>query len=188
MTMREVRAVVIGLVVVLLGALALAFWRKPAPEFQRVKGYRVEVREKDGDTTRKVSFTVPTNLVARIVRLAPVASFGADVKADWNDHDLTPGEILEAADRSEPGKPGIVELDNGTMEVMSEGPVIDMLFKDDWDKEIRMRLPREIIESISGQKEISPRDLLQRLDELGPGQVVTFRERDKEITITAMPR
>ncbi|MFN2387556.1 MAG: fibronectin type III domain-containing protein [Thermoanaerobaculia bacterium] len=186
--MREVRAVVIGLVVVLLGALALAFWRKPAPEFRRVKGYRVEVREKEGDTTRKVSFTVPSNLVARIVRLAPVGSFGADIDADLDDHDVTPREILEAADRSAPGKPAVLELNNGTMEVMAEGPVIDLFFRDDWDKEIRMRLPREIIESLSGHKEISPRDLLLRLDELGPGQVVTFRERDKEITITAISR
>ena len=186
--MREVRAVVIGLVVVLLGALVLAFWRKPAPEFKRVKGYRVEVREKDGDTTRKVTFTVPSNLVARIVRLTPFSNIGMDINADLNDHDLTPREILDAADRSEPGKPVSVEVDNGTVEVMAEGSVIDLSVKDDWDKEVRLRVPREIIESLSGQKEISPRDVLRRLDELGPGEVVTIRERDKEITITAMPR
>ena len=186
--MREVRAVVIGLLVVLLGALALAFWRKPAPEFKHVKAYRVEFRERDGDTTRKVSFSVPSNLVARIAKLAPVASIGADVEAHWDDHEVTPREILEAADRSEPGKPGIVEVDKGSVEVMAEGSVIEVLIKDDWDKEIRLRVPREIIESLSGHGEMSPRDVLRRLDELGPGEVVTIRERDKEITITAVAR
>ncbi|MBC8646702.1 MAG: hypothetical protein H7X85_06035 [Thermoanaerobaculia bacterium] len=186
--MREVRAVVIGLLVVLLGALALAFWRKPAPEFLRVKAYRVEFRERDGDTTRKVSFSVPSNLVARIAKLAPVASIGADVEAHWDDHEVTPREILEAADRSEPGKPGIVEVEKGSVEVMAEGSVIEVLIKDDWDKEIRLRVPREIIQSLSGHGEMSPRDVLRRLDELGPGEVVTIRERDKEVTITAVAR
>lgn len=186
--MREVRAVVIGLLVVLLGALALAFWRKPAPEFKRVKAYKVEFRERDGDTTRKVSFNVPSNLVARIAKLAPVASIGADIKVDWDDHEVTPRAILEAADRSEPGKPGIVEVDKGSIEVMAEGSVIELLIKDDWDKEVRVRVPREIIESLSGQRDISPRDILRRLDELGPGEVVTIRERDKEVTITAVAR
>jgi len=186
--MREVRAVVLGLIVVLLGAMALAFWRKPAPEFKRVKAYRVQVRERDGDTTRKVTFSVPSNLVARIVRLAPVASMGMDINADWDDEDVTPRKILAAADRSEPGKPGVIDLDRGTMEVAAEGNTLGIVVKDDWDKTIHLRVPREFVESLSGGREISPRDILRRLDELGPGEVVTIRERDKEVTITAEAR
>jgi hypothetical protein len=185
--MREVRAVVLGLIVVLLGAMALAFWRKPAPEFKRIKGYRVEVREREGETTRKVTFTVPSNLVARVVRLAPISRFGMDINAD-SDHELTPREILEAADKSEPGKPTVLKLHRGTVEVGREGNAVDLLFKDDWDKEIRVRVPRELVESLSGHREISPREILRRLDELGPGDVVTIRERDNEITITAEAR
>jgi hypothetical protein len=186
--MREVRAVVMGLVVVLLGAMALAFWRKPAPEFKRIKGYRVEVREREGDSTRKVTFTVPSNLVARIVRLAPISRIGMDINADWKDEDLTPREILDAADKSEPGKPTVLKVQRGTVEVAKSGNVIDLLFKDDWDKEVRLRVPRELVESLSGQREISPREILRKLDELGPGDVVTIRERDKEVTITAEAR
>jgi hypothetical protein len=186
--MKEIRAVVLGLIVVLLGALALAFWRKPAVEFQRIKGYRVEVRERDGDTTRKVSFSVPSNMIARIVRLAPVSSFGVDLHADWDDDEVSPRKILDAADRSEPGKPGLIELDRGSIEVSAQGSVVEVLIKDDWDKEITLRVPREFLETLSGEREISPRDILRRLDELGPGQVVTIRERDKEVTITAEAR
>ena len=122
--MKEIRAVVLGLIVVLLGALVLAFWRKPAVEFQRIKGYRVEVRERDGDTTRKVSFSVPSNMIARIVRLAPVSSFGVDMRANWDDHDVTPRKILDAADRSEPGKPGVIDLDRGSIEVGKEADMV----------------------------------------------------------------
>lgn len=186
--MKEMRAIVLGLVVVLLGAMALAFWRKPAPEFQRVKAFKVAVRERDGDTTRKVTFSVPSNLVARIVRLAPVASLGGDIDAHWDDDDVTPRAILAAADRSEPGKPGVITLDRGTVEVSAQGNILDVVMKDDWDKSIHLRVPRELVESMSGQREISPRDILRRLDELGPGEVVTIRERDKEVTITAEAR
>ena len=31
--MKEIRAVILGLVVVIIVALALAFWKRPAPEF-----------------------------------------------------------------------------------------------------------------------------------------------------------
>jgi hypothetical protein len=186
--MKEIRAVVLGLIVVLLGALALAFWRRPAPEFKRVKGYRVEVRERHGDSTKKVSFTIPANMVARIVRLAPVSSIGVDLRDDLDDEDVTPRKILEAADRSEPGKPGVIELDRGKVEVSQQGTTLEVVLRDDWDKEITVRVPREFLESLSGEREISPREILARLDELGPGDVVTIKERDKEVTITAEAR
>ncbi len=35
---------------------------------------------------------------------------------------------------------------------------------------------------------MSTRDLLRHLDELDPGDLVTIRDRDDEITITAEPR
>src|SRR6266705_4733569 len=73
--MKEIRAIVLGLVVVVLIAAALAFWRRPAPEFSRVKGFKVEVREKDGDSTRRVSFSLPSSLVARVAKLSPIRRF-----------------------------------------------------------------------------------------------------------------
>ncbi len=45
--MKEVRAVVVGLVIVLLVALFVAFWRRPARELKRVSGYRIEIEKSD---------------------------------------------------------------------------------------------------------------------------------------------
>jgi hypothetical protein len=186
--MREVRAVVIGLVIVVLGALALAWWRRPAPEFARIKGYRVDVREKEGDSTRRVSFTVPTNLIARIARFAPIEDIGGDLKAEWDDGELSARDVLDAADRSAPGSPGVIERDRKRIEVTANGPALEIVVKDDWDKTVRFRLPRSLVESFSGESNISPRDILKRLDELGPGEVVTIRDGNDEVTITAEPR
>ena len=49
-------------------------------------------------------------------------------------------------------------------------------------------MPRAIVESLSGDREITPKELLQRIDELGPGDVVVVKDGDKEVTITAEPR
>src|SRR4029434_10223579 len=94
---RESRAVVLGLFVVVLVAIALSFWRRPAAEFERIKGFHVEVRARDGDATRHVSFDIPSNLVARVAKLAPIEKIGGDVRAEWAKGDVTPGELLPAA-------------------------------------------------------------------------------------------
>ena len=88
--MKEIRAVVLGLLAVVLVALELAFWRRPAAEFSRVKAYRVEVKEREGASTHNLSFTIPTNLIARIARFAPVDRIGRDLRADWGRGDVTP--------------------------------------------------------------------------------------------------
>ncbi len=186
--MKEVRAVVLGLLVVVLAAIALAFWRHPAPEFTRIKGYRVEIREKEGDTTRKVSFSVPSNLVARIARLAPIRDIGGDLRADWGDDKISARQILEAADRSSPGQPGVIEKDDARIEVTADGSALEIVVKDEWNKTVRLRVPRSFVESVSGERNISPRDILRHLDELGPGEVVTIRDGDDEVTITAEAR
>lgn len=186
--MKEVRAIVVGLVVVVLVAIALAYWRRPAPEFARIKGYRVEVREKDGDSVRKVSFTVPSNLVARVAKLAPMREIGGNLKAQWNDESICARDILDAADRSAPGKPGLIEKDGKKIEVSAEGSVLEIVVTDDWNKMVRLRVPRGLIESFSWKGNISPRDILRRLDELGPGEVVMIKDGSDEVTITAEAR
>jgi hypothetical protein len=185
--MKEIRAVVLGLVVVILVALALAFWRRPAPEFARVKGFKVEVREKEGDSTRRVSFSVPSNLVARVAKFSPIRRFGGDIHTDW-DGDVTPRDLLDAAAESAPGKPGVIKKGNDTIEVMAEGTALAITIRDDWGKLVHVRVPRAIVESFSGDRQISPKEILERIDELGPGDVVVVKDGDKEVTITAEPR
>ena len=185
---KEVRAVVLGLVVVVLAAIALSFWRRPAAEFRRIKGFRVEVHAKDGDAMRNLSFDVPANLVARVAKLAPVESLGSDIKANWGKGDVTPQEVLDAAEESAPGKPGIIKKDDETIEVVADGGVLEIDIKDEWDKHVHIRLPRVLIEAMSEGGKISTSEILRKLDELGPGDVVTIKDKDNEVTITAEPR
>jgi hypothetical protein len=186
--MKEIRAVVLGLLVVVLAALALAWWHRPAAEFSHVKAYRVEVREKDGDATRHASFTVPTNLVARIAKFAPIDKIGGELRADWGRGDVTPKDVLDAAAEAAPGKPGVIKRNDYTIEVTPDGAALEITIKDNWDKTVRLRLPRAIVESFGGGGPITTRDVLKKLDELGPGDVVVVKDRDKEITITAEAR
>ncbi len=185
---KEVRAVVLGLFVVVLVAIALSFWRRPAPEFTHIKGFRVEVRSRDGDATRKVSFHVPSNLLARIVKLARLENIGGDVRAEWGKGDVTPREILEAAEESGPGKPGVIKKDDATIEVTADGEALEIDVKDEWDKHVHLRLPRVLVEALTENGKISTSEILHKLDELGPGDVVTIKDRDSEVTITAEGR
>ena len=186
---KEVRAVVLGLFVVVLVALALSFWRRPAAEFTRIKGFRVEVRARDGSETRKASFDIPSNLIARIAKLAPLQAIGGDIRRDWSKEDVTPRQILDAAEQSAPGKPGVIKKDDATIEVVADGGALEIDVKDEWDKHVHIRVPRVLVEALSDDGgRISTSDILRRLDELGPGDVVTIQDRDSEVTITAQPR
>ena len=185
---KEVRAVVLGLFVIVLAAIALSFWRRPAAEFSRIKGFRVEVRAKDGDATRRLSFDIPSNLVARIAKLTPLESIGGDVRAAWGKGKITPRQILDAAEESAPGKPGVIKKDDATIEVLADGEVLEIDVKDDWDKNVHIRLPRVLLEALTEDGKISTGEILRKLDELGPGDVVTIKDKDSEVTITAQPR
>lgn len=185
--MKEVRAIVIGLLVLVVVAIGLALWRRPTREFRHVRGYRVEIRKSEGDSRRRVSFTVPISLVARIASLAPMAHIG-DLKADWGEGEVTARDILDAAAKSAPGRPGVISRDHGRIEVTADGSALDIVIKDDWDKTVRLRVPRALVESLSGERSISPREVLHRLDELGPGDVVVIRDGHDEVTITAEGR
>jgi hypothetical protein len=186
--MKEVRAVVLGLLVVVLAAIALAFWRRPAPEFKRIQEFRVEVRKKDGDSTRRASFTVPTTLLARLAKLAHLDSIGGDIASDWGRGDVTVRDVLDAADRSEPGKPGVIEKGDTKIEVASDGEQLAIDVHEGWDKNVHVKLPRNIIEGLSNEHGISTSEILRRLDGLEAGDVVTIRDADSEVTITAVPR
>ena len=185
---REVRAVVLGLAVVVIVAIALSFWRRPAAEFHRIRGFRVEVKKTDGGETRHLSVHVPVTLLANLTRLAHLDSLGADLRTEWEKGDITPKQILQAADESQPGKPGVIKTQDTTIEVSSDGASLVIDVKDDWDKNVHIRVPRSLVEAFSEDHPISTREILRRLDELDPGDVVTIRDRNDEVTITAEPK
>jgi hypothetical protein len=186
--MKEIRAVIVGLVVLVIVAAALAFWRRPAPEFARVKGFKVDVRETENGSTHRVSFSVPSSLVARIAKMTPIRRFGADFHGKWDEGEVSPREILDAAAESSPGKPGVIKKDDKTIEVTADGSALMIVVKDDWGKSVQLRVPRAIVESFSGDREITPKEILEKIDELGPGDMVTVHDGEKEVTITAEPR
>ena len=186
--MKEIRAVIVGLVVLVIVAAALAFWRRPAPEFARVKGFRVDVRDTENGSTHRVSFSVPSSLVARALKMTPIRRFGADFHGKWDEGEVSPREILDAAAASAPGKPGVIKKNDHTIEVTADGFALDIVIRDDWGKNVRLRVPRAIVESFSGDREITPKEILEKIDELGPGDVVNVHDGNKEVTITAEPR
>ena len=188
---REIRAVVLGLVVVVIFGIGLAYWRRPAAEFRRIRAFRVEVKKKDGDETRTMSFNVPVALLAQMTRLAHIENFESDMRREFEKGEITPRQILDAADESEEGangKPGVIKKDDATIEVRKDGSSIRIDVKDDWDRNAHIRVPRSLIEAFSDDHPLSIRDIIHRLDELDPGDVVTFQDRDGEVTITAVPR
>ena len=186
---KETRAIVLGLFVVVVFALGLAYWRGPARDFHRIRGFRVEVKKTDGNETRKFSVHVPVALIAQLTRLAHIEdTLDGDIRTAWDESDVTPRQILDAADGSTPDKPGIIKKDDETIEVRADGDAILIDVHDDWDKRVHIRLPRSLVEVFSSDHPMSARDLIRHLDELDPGDLVTIRDRDDEITITAEPR
>lgn len=181
--MKEVRAVVIGVLVIVLVAIALAVWRRPAREFHHVRGYRVDIQKSEGGRRKHVSFTVPMALIARIATFVPLGDWHS--RNDWGDSNLTARDILDAADKSAPGQPGVIVHDRNRIEVTGQGAAVEILVKDEWGKTVRVRVPRALIESVSGEKRVTPHDILKRLDELGPGDIVVIRDGEDEVTITA---
>jgi len=186
--MKEVRAIVLGLVVVLVIAMVFAFWNRQPAEFTRIKEFHVEVKQKDGDSTRRMTFKVPTSLLSHLARLSHIDSVGGNITKDWANGDVTVQDILEAADKSEPGKPGVIEKGSSKIEVVDEKGTLSIDIKDSWDKHVHVRLPRAVIEGLSEDRTISTSEILHRLDELEPGDIVTIQDSDSEVTITAVPR
>jgi hypothetical protein len=185
---KDLRAVVLGLVVVVMAAIALSLWRRPAAEFHRIRAFHVQIKKTDRGQTRSLSVNVPVSLLAQLARLAHLEDLGGDIGADWGKGHVTPRRILDAADESAPGKPGVLQDEDSTVEVAKDGDMLVIDVKDDWGKRVHIRLPRTLVEAISEDHPVSIREILRRLDELGPDDVVTIRDEDSEVTITALPR
>jgi hypothetical protein len=186
--MKETRAIVIGVLVVVLVAWGISRWRRPAREYHRVRGYRVEIEKREGGSRKSVSFTIPMALIARAASFGPFGDISARMREEWGDGHVTPRDILGAAKDSSAGHPGVITRDHTRIEVTADGAVLDIAIKDEWGKSVRVRIPRSLVESLSQEKRVSGRDVLRRLDELGPGEIVEIHDGDDQVTITAEAR
>jgi hypothetical protein len=182
--MKEIRAIVAGLVVLVVIAMAWALWQRPAKEFHKIKGYRVEIQKDEGGSRKHVSFTIPIVTVARLASFIPFDINGRWDR-DWADGEVSGEDILAAAKESTPDKPGVIERHGNRIEVVADGFVLDIAVKDDWGKTVKIRVPRGLVERISEGHAISVKEVLKKLDELGPGDVVHVQDGESEVTITA---
>ena len=182
--MKEVRAIVLGLVVVILVAMVWAFWARTPREYSHVRDFVLDIRKQEGGTRKHVSFKIPMSVLARVASFAPLHGVAGNWDADWGT-ELRGKDLLDAAAGSAPGKPGIIERDGKKIEVTADGPALQIDIKDDWGKKVTVRLPKALVESLSDQKDISIQEILKRLDELGPGDLVRVQDGDNEVTITA---
>ena len=183
--MKEIRAVVVGLVVVLLVGMAWSYWQRPAREFHKVGGYRVEIEKTEDGRHKHVSFSIPMVSLARLASWIPVKDIGGNWDSDWGNGEITGKDILDAASKSSPGNPGVIERNGNRIEVTADGFALDIEVKDNWGKHVKVRLPRAVVEGFSDHHSISIHDVLKHLDELGPGDVVKVQDGDNEVTITA---
>jgi hypothetical protein len=118
---KEVRAVVLGLLVIVLVTIAIAVWRRPARELKHLGGFKVEIEKSDaGARRRHVSFHVPIALIARLTSLVPFREFGGDFRTDWGNGELSAKDILDAAAASAPGKPGEIKREHERIEVTAD--------------------------------------------------------------------
>jgi hypothetical protein len=186
--MKELRAVIIGLVIVVLVATAWAVWRRPSREFHKIRGYRVEIEKTERGEHRHLSFSIPIVTIARIASLIPATDIGRNWDSDWANGEVTGKDILDAAAGSAPGKPGVIERNGNRIEVTADGPALEIEIKDSWDKRVKIRLPRSLVEGFTDRRSISIQDVLKRLDELGPGDIVKVQDGNSEVTITAQAK
>jgi hypothetical protein len=186
--MKEVRAVVLGLVIVVLVAMVWAFWARAPREYRNVRGFVVDIRKQEGASRKHVSFKIPMSVLARIASFTPLRDVSGNWDNDWGRGEISGKDILDAAAQSSPGNPGIIERNGKKIEVTADGAALEVTIKDEWDKKVTVRLPKAIVESLSDRKDISIQEILKRLDELGPGDLVRVQDGENEVTITAQAR
>jgi hypothetical protein len=190
--MKETRAVVTGLVIVLLVALVWGFFRRSTPRMRKVHSFRVQI---DGDRDGRhnhVSVRIPGFLVAKVSSLASHALENSEF-TDWNfDGEngrtrVTPKDILEAADKSEPDKPSIISLHGGDdrLEVSRDGANIRIVIFDRARRDVEIVAPRPFVERLAQEEPLSVRSLFRRIDDIGPGDLVTVTSEDATIKVTA---
>jgi len=193
--MKETRAVVLGLVVVALIALVWSFFRRPARGMHHVRSFHVVVHSRDDGRRANVSVRIPGFLAGKAIEMATNA-LGRDFdqwrfESDGDEHRVTPREILDAADRSRPGEPVAIDVGPGDagLEVSKDGNTIRIVVSERHGRRrTEITVPRGVVEGLSRGDRLSARQLLERIDDLGPGEIVSIKSDDAEIRITAESR
>lgn len=188
--MRELRAIVLGLVVVLLIALAWGFYRRPAPGMTRVRSFRVEINGHENGREKHISVHLPGFLVGKVSQLV---SWDNEDWRDWSfssddDRRITPREILDAAENSSPDHPGRISIhgDDEALEVFQDGAEVRVhVIRAGGRRDAEIVLPKLLLASLAQEKPISPREILRRIDSLGPGEIVSIRSEDGNVRIVA---
>ncbi len=122
--------------------MMLAYWNRPAKEFTRIQEFKVEVRQRDGDSTKTplLQGSDHAHLPHReTLHLDSIG--GGHITTDWGNGNVSVQDILEAADKR-PGKPGLIEKGDSKIEVIDDHGTLAIDVKDSWDKHVHVRLPR----------------------------------------------
>src|SRR5215472_5484419 len=188
--MKDTRAVVLAVAVLAVIVVFWAYVRHPAPGMRRVRAFRVEIHGQEDGHRRDVSVRIPGFLVGKAVHMASRAWDERRREGrgfEFNGASITPREILEAADKSSGGHPGTVDVgDKGTLRVSKEGSAIRIAFhRDDGEEHGEILVPRALLERLARDEPISPRELLEKIDEMGPGDLVLIKGENGEVRISA---
>ena len=193
MEMKETRAAVLGVVVVVLIALVWGFVRRPAPGMTRVRSFRVEIDGRENGRDKHVSVRLPGFLVGKVSQLVS-HSWDDDDWRDWSltvdgeDRRITPSEILAAAEKSSPGHPTRLTLHGGEdfLDVADDsGEVRIHVLHDGGRRDAEIVVPKVLLSGLAQEKPITPREILHRIDTLGPGEIVSIRSEDGDVRVIA---
>lgn len=191
--MRELRAIVLGLVVVVLIALGWGFFRRPAPGMTRVRSFRVEINGHENGRDKHISVRLPGFLVGKVSQLVS-HSWDNDDWRDWtfsaggDERRLTPRDILEAAEKGTPEHPSRIAIhgDDEALDVFQDGTEVRVhVIHDGGRREAEIVLPKPLLAGLAQEKPISPKEILRRIDSLGPGEIVSIRSEDGNVRIVA---
>lgn len=191
--MKELRAIVLGAVVVVLIALVWGFLRRPAPGMTRVHSFRVEIDGHENGRDKHISVRLPGFLVGKVSQLVS-HSWDNDDWHDWTfmvdgeDRRITPREILDAAEKSSPGHPTRIAIHDGdeALNVATDGGEIRVhVLHEGGRREAEIILPKILLAGLAQEKPISPKEILRRIDSLGPGEIVSIRSEDGNVRVIA---
>jgi hypothetical protein len=188
--MKELRAIVLGLLILLAIVLVWGVLRRPAAGMRRVRSFHVEITDRHDGRNERISLRIPGFFVGKAVAMA---SHAWDHSSHWSSVDfdgsrISPRQILEAADRSRDGAPGVVDLEDGRgrIEVTPRGQALELtVFESHGTNRVTIRVPRSILEDLKDTDRVSPQKLLARIDALGPGDLVLVQSEDGEVRVTA---
>ena len=191
--MNETLAIVVGLVVVVLIAFAWSFFRRPAVGMRKVRAFRVEIHGDSHGERQNISIRIPGFFVGKAVQMASGAwerQWRRAQSMDFEGTTVTPRQLLDAADRSRTGQTVTIDVGHGHLDVRQDGTAIQITAREGDDRHGRAEItvPRALVESLAQEEPLSPRELLARIDAMGPGDLVSVKSDDGEVRITAEAR